>query len=136
MTRTAQESDPKGKEGPTRAQTGLYVVGYIVLIGGSIAAARAYKVGAAYDARNAFMSDPIIAKQNDQRLEEIGGKSNVFANDFQQWFIGLWHGTHLAYTLAVLTFVVAGLCFFIAYFLPDFPPFDDSPLEIPKKPGK
>jgi hypothetical protein len=136
MTPIAKDPDPTGKKPPTRGQIWLYVVGYFVLIAGSFASARAYHVGLVYDARNAILSDPILAKQSDQRLELIGGKSNVFANEIQQGFIGLWHGTHLAYTLAVLTFVIAGICFFTAYFLHDFPPFDDSPLEIPKKAGK
>jgi hypothetical protein len=134
MSRIFQETEAMGRTGTTRGQIWLYVIGYIVLIGGSIASARAYHLGFAYDARNAVLADPIITKQNDQRLEMIGGKSNVFANDVQQWFIGLWHGTHLAYTLAVLTLVIAGLCFFAAYFLPDFPPFDDRPLETSESP--
>ena len=132
VNRTAKESDPEVKKGPTRAQVWLYVIGYTVLIAGSLGSAHAYKVGLVYDARYTFVTDPIIAKQNEQRMEEIGGKSNVFAQDTKEWFVGLWHGTRLAYTLAVLTFVVAGLCFFVAYFLPDFPPFDDSPLKMEK----
>jgi hypothetical protein len=136
MIPSFNEPGPIEKVGPTRAQIWLYVVGYFVLIAGSIASARAYHVGLAYDARNAVLSDPILSKQSDQRLELIGGKSNVFANQIQQGFIGLWHGTHLAYTLAVLTFVIAGICFFTAHFLPDFPPFDDSPIKLERRAPK
>jgi hypothetical protein len=60
----------------------------------------------------------------------------VLGNDIQQWFAGLWHGRHLAYTLAVLSFVVALALFFIAYFLPDFPPLEDRAAGGPEKPVK
>ena len=123
----------------TRAQVRLNAAGYVVLAAGCVGSVVAYRAGIAYDARNSFATDPIVAKQNDQRLADIAGKSNVFAHDTMQWFAGLWHGTHLAYTLGVLTLVVAGVCFFIAYALPDFPPFDDSPLDARdprhRKPG-
>ncbi|MEA3128957.1 MAG: hypothetical protein QOF46_752, partial [Paraburkholderia sp.] len=36
-----------------------------------------------------------------------------------QWFDGLWHGTALAYTIAVLGALIAGACFFIGYFFAD-----------------
>jgi hypothetical protein len=129
MSRISKETGPMGKKGPTRAQVRLYIIGYVILIAGTLGSARAYQVGLVYDARNSYTIDPIVAKQNDQRLEEIGGKSNVFAQDTKEWFVGLWHGTKLAYTMSVLTLASAGLCFFTAYFLHDFPPFDDSPLK-------
>ena len=129
MNRIEPESDSGARKKLTRAQVWLYVIGYAILVLGSLGSARAYRVGLAYDAKYSFVTDPIVAQQNDRRLEEIGGKSNVFAQDTKEWFVGLWHGTRLAYTMAVLTFAVAVLCFFTAYFLPDFPPFDDSPLE-------
>jgi hypothetical protein len=100
-----------------------------------LGAARAYRVGLAYDARNAAVAGLNGAtKEYERQMEVLGGKSNVFAYDLQQKFLGLWHGTHLAYTLAVLSLVAALACFFTAYFLPDFPPFDDSPLEPPGGP--
>jgi hypothetical protein len=129
MSRTETEHGPSGPRTLTRAQVWLYVVGYAILLAGSLGSAQAYRVGAAYDASHTLATDPIIAKQNEQRMEEIGGKSNVFAQDTKEWFIGLWHGTRLAYTLAVLTLAAAVLCFFTAYFLPEFPAADDSPLE-------
>jgi hypothetical protein len=138
MSRVAPDTNPREAKGLTRAQGRLYAAGYAVLVAGCIGSVVAYRAGFAYDARNSFATDPIVAKQNDQRLEDIGGKSNVFAHDTTQWFAGLWHGTHLGYTLGVLTLVVAGICFFMAYSLPDFPPFDDSPLDHrdprPRKP--
>ena|ERR1700678_2131920 len=136
MSGTAEKSGQQAKKGPTRSQVRLYIIGYVILIAGTLGSARAYQVGLVYDARNSYTIDPIVAKQNDQRLEEIGGKSNVFAEDTKEWFVGLWHGTKLAYTMAALSLVSAGLCFFTAYFLHDFPPFDDSPLKSEGKAPK
>ena len=45
-------------------------------------------------------------------LELYGGKANLIANKFTRWFEGLWHGQSLAYTVAVLTVVIA-----VGYFL-------------------
>ena len=45
-------------------------------------------------------------------LELYGGKANLIANKFSRWFEGLWHGQSLAYTVAVLTVVIA-----VGYFL-------------------
>ncbi|HEY5078409.1 MAG TPA: hypothetical protein VII43_01125 [Opitutaceae bacterium] len=139
MSRFDPGTDPMAGKRPTRAQVWLSAVGCAVLILGSIGSVAAYRVGMAYDARNSFVTDPIVAKQNDRRLEEIGGKSNVFAHDTTQWFASLWHGTRLAYTLAALALAIAALCFFTAHFLPEFPPSDDSPLDArdlrDRKPG-
>ena len=43
------------------------------------------------------------SKQYLRQLEYIGGKSNVLAGEFSQWFNSLWHGQRLAVTVAVLT---------------------------------
>lgn len=129
MSRIAPETNPGAKEALTRAQARLYAAGRAVLVAGGLASAIAYRAGLSYDARNSFATDPIVAKQNDQRLEDIAGKSNVFAHDSIQWFASLWHGTRLAYTLAALAVAVAAVCFFAGRFLPDFPPADDSPLD-------
>ena len=43
-------------------------------------------------------------------LERIGGKAAVFADDLNRWFEGLWQGRRLAWTVAVLSGVVALGC--------------------------
>ncbi len=45
-------------------------------------------------------------------LELYGGKANVAAYKFLDWFDGLWHGQALAFTIAFLTVVVS-----LGYFL-------------------
>ncbi len=42
-----------------------------------------------------------------RQTEVIGGKAAVLGNDLREWFASLWHGQRLAYTIAVLTALVA-----------------------------
>lgn len=66
--------------------------------------------------------DPMTNKKNILELERLGGKANVMTAEFLQWWDGLWHGTNLACTIAVLTLVVA-LGFWIVATLP---PLEDE----------
>ena len=43
------------------------------------------------------------------RLERYGGKINILAVEFRQWCASLWRGTPLAYTIALLTVLLASL---------------------------
>ncbi|HEV8501905.1 MAG TPA: hypothetical protein VGR63_10010 [Casimicrobiaceae bacterium] len=47
-------------------------------------------------------------------IERIGGKSAVYAVRFNQWLASLWHGTTLAYTVAVIAIAVAAMCLLAA----------------------
>jgi predicted NBD/HSP70 family sugar kinase len=47
-------------------------------------------------------------------LERMGGKAALVANDLNKWFADLWHGENLAYSIAVITMVIAGGYYFIA----------------------
>ena len=53
--------------------------------------------------------DPFASKKYVRDLERYGGKINVLAVEFRQWFARLWRGTHLAYTIALLTVLLASL---------------------------
>jgi hypothetical protein len=44
----------------------------------------------------------------------MGGKMSLVANDMSTWFAGLWHGQQLAFTVAVITLVIAAGYYFIA----------------------
>ncbi len=59
-------------------------------------------------------------------LELYGGKANLIANKFSRWFEGLWHGQSLAYTVAVLTVVIAVGYFFVARRLAAHAASDDA----------
>jgi hypothetical protein len=51
-------------------------------------------------------------------LELYGGKTAVLANEFRYWFIGLWHGKSLAFTIACITIFISLGVYFIANHLP------------------
>jgi hypothetical protein len=55
-------------------------------------------------------------------LEVYGGRANVLADDFREWWSGLWHGRDLAYTVAVLTVVAALAWRFVATPVPGADP--------------
>ncbi len=58
--------------------------------------------------------DPLTNKKYLRELQMYGGKANVFSAELMDWFNGLWHGYNLAYTVAVLTLVLAWLFWFFA----------------------
>jgi ABC-type phosphate/phosphonate transport system permease subunit len=51
-------------------------------------------------------------------LELYGGKANLLATEFSRWFGTLWHGKSLAFTVMVISAVIAALFYFIASPLP------------------
>ncbi|GLH69903.1 hypothetical protein GETHPA_14360 [Geothrix rubra] len=57
--------------------------------------------------------DPLDTKRYLRELEVFGGKANILATQFRQWFEGLWEGRNLAYTVATLTGLLAGLLRFL-----------------------
>lgn len=57
--------------------------------------------------------DPMDTKRYLRELEVFGGKANILATQFRQWFEGLWAGRNLAYTVAALTGLLAGLFRFL-----------------------
>jgi hypothetical protein len=64
-------------------------------------------------------------------MEVYGGRANVLADDFREWFAGLWRGRNLAGTVAVLTVLTALVYRFIAAPLPrdekSGPPTENPP---------
>jgi hypothetical protein len=65
--------------------------------------------------------DPLDTKKYLHDLEVYGGKANVIAAQFREWFDSLWQGKQLAYTVAVLTVIAAGTFKFFATPLPPDP---------------
>jgi len=62
---------------------------------------------------------PEDSKQYLRGLELYGGKANVLMDQFRRWFIGLWHGKSLAYTVACITvFISFGVFYTANYLLP------------------
>ena len=65
--------------------------------------------------------DPLDTKKYLHDLEVYGGKANVIAAEFMDWFAGLWHGKRLAFTVAVITVIAASAFKFFATPLPPYP---------------
>jgi hypothetical protein len=58
--------------------------------------------------------DPMQNKMYLHDLEVYGGKANLLAAEFRDWFVGLWQGRNLAFTVAFLTVLVVLIMRFIA----------------------
>ena len=99
----------------TNLQKHLYLITAIILLTGMCGAILIYLT-----AEND--SDSVLGYENSKRyihdLELYGGKANVLANEFERWFVGLWHGKSLAFTVACITIFVSFGCFFAAKHLP------------------
>jgi hypothetical protein len=68
-----------------------------------LGAAVAIYATAAPEPPNPLGYDMLDSKKDLRQLEMIGGKANVFAVTFLEWFKGLWHGRSLAFTVAALS---------------------------------
>lgn len=101
-------------------QKRLYLAGAAVLLAGLIAAAIIYAMAPAPDSAVSLYS--IADPRYQIELQRIGGNAAVVMAQLHQWFDGLWHGTALAYTVAVLGALLAGACFFVGYFFADEEP--------------
>ncbi len=83
---------------------------------------------AAPQAPNPFGYEPQDTKKYLRDLELYGGKVNVLATEFMRGWGGLWHGRHLATTVAVLTLLLAFAFWFLATRMArTADPADDSP---------
>ena len=54
-----------------------------------------------------FGYNPLKSKVFLRELELYGGKGNVMAAQFREWFVGLWQGKNLSYTIAFITVVLS-----------------------------
>jgi hypothetical protein len=110
-------SDPHPKHVPTEQRrplhAAIYYWGVAILLVGLVGAALIY-VFAADDGDTDLANEIASRKMYKHNLELMGGKFAVYADQFNQWFAGLWHGRPLAYTVAVLAVAIALVCFWVA----------------------
>ena len=57
--------------------------------------------------------NPLETKKYLRELEVYGGKVNILATEFREWFDGLWHGKPLAFTIVFITVILAFLFWFL-----------------------
>ncbi|HET9793343.1 MAG TPA: hypothetical protein VFS34_02685 [Thermoanaerobaculia bacterium] len=89
------------------------------------AAAIVIYVVAGPDADNPNGYDPMQNKMYLHDLELYGGKANILAAEFRDWFVELWQGRTLAFTVAFLTVLIFLGMRFVARFPREYE--DDAP---------
>ena len=72
-----------------------------------------------YEVRDGSLYANIPTKRFVHDLKMFGGEAAVMANDLRMWFLGLWQGKTLAYTVATLTIITAGIVYLLSVNLSD-----------------
>jgi hypothetical protein len=104
-------------------RTRLNIFGAIILLAGLGIASLVYWT--AEDASDDFLGyeqgggfvypvKPGDSKKYLRDLELYGGKANVLADEFRRWFVGLWHGKSLAFTVACIAISISAVVFYVA----------------------
>jgi hypothetical protein len=115
------------KKKVTNLQTRLYLITAVILLCGFGSAIWIYLAaennsdGAiGYETAGGYVYpvSPEDSKLYMHNLELYGGKVNVLANEMVRWFVGLWHGKSLAYTVACISVIISFGVFFVANHLP------------------
>jgi len=69
------------------------------------------------------------SKKYVRAMELYGGKANVIVEEFRNWFVDLWHGNSLAFTVACITIFISFGILVVANHLPtDLK--DDAPTSL------
>ena len=89
----------------------IRVVTRAILFAGFASAAVIYAVNARPSAGDYELERSKLYRHD---LEVYGGRANVLADDFREWWSGLWHGRDLAYTVGALTVLAAIAYRFVA----------------------
>jgi hypothetical protein len=126
--------DDSAASGPTSKAVRLRRLAAAVLAVG-FAASIAIYLTARPEAENPLGYDPMQTKTYLHDLELYGGKANVLAAEFREWFTGLWQGRNLAFTLAVITVLVALAIRFVAALPPPEALDDTESPTNPPRPG-
>jgi hypothetical protein len=92
----------------------LYILALVILAVGLVSAVIIYFTAGEVP-ENVLVSETEDFKKYVRSLELYGGKANVLAVEFMNWFNGLWRGKSLAYTIGVITIIVSCGIFFVAY---------------------
>jgi hypothetical protein len=111
----------------TDPQTGLNLISVIILLVGLGSAVLIYRT-AENDSNSVLgyeiiggQAYPIMPEDSKMYLRDLqlySGKAGVFADEFRRWFVGLWYGKSLAFTVAYITLFVSFVVFYAANHLP------------------
>ena len=107
-------------------QNRLRAIGFIILVFGLLVSAFVYSTRLPDEESD---DGDIITKRELLQMERIGGQTNVLMNELRLWFVSLWHGQQLAFTLAYVSAGGCGACFFLAQFLTGRYSVDDEKVQ-------
>jgi hypothetical protein len=99
-------------------QTRLYITAAIILVLGLGSSIFIYLTAGDIDTETVFGDQIDESKSYRRSLELYGGKANLLASEFTQWFNGLWHGKSLGITIACITGFLCFVIFLVAFNLP------------------
>jgi hypothetical protein len=102
----------------TNLKTRLYIVAAALFFIGMGSSLFIYSTSVEIDTEGLLGNQLEESKSYRRSLELYGGKANLLASQFMQWFGGLWHGKDLGITIAWITGVLCALLLFVAYNLP------------------
>jgi hypothetical protein len=103
--------------------TWLNIISVVILLVGLGSAVLIYQraandstsvLGYQEEGGSVYPVNPQDSKMFLRDLELYGGKANVLAYQLRSWFVGLWHGKPLAFTIACITIVVSYGFFYAA----------------------
>ena len=95
-------------------QTRLYLTSVIILLIGMGSAVLIYML--ASDSPESLLNMELeSSKMYLHDLELYGGKANILTNEFKRWFIELWVGESLAYTIGCIAIVLSYGFFHVGY---------------------
>jgi len=77
-----------------------------------------YVLGYEEENGSVYPIKPEDSKKYLRDLELYGGKANVLITEFRLWFVSLWHGKSLAFTIAFLTILISFAFFWFARYNP------------------
>jgi hypothetical protein len=106
-----------------RGRARVRAVTRAILLAGFAGAAAIYAVNARPGAGDYALERTKLYRHD---LEVYGGRANVLADDFREWFSGLWRGRNLAFTVAALTLLAALAYRFVATAPPPAGPDGDG----------
>ena len=111
----------------TDPQTCLNLISVIILLVGLGSAVLIYR-SAENDSNSVLgyeiiggQAYPIMPEDSKMYLHDLqlySGKAGVLADEFRRWFVGLWYGKSLAFTVAYITLFVSFVVFYAANHLP------------------
>jgi hypothetical protein len=92
---------------PPHFDPGLFRLMSYVTFGVGILISAVIYITARPPMENPFGYNPLNTKIFLRELELYGGKGNVMAAQLREWFVGLWQGKNLSYTIACITVIIS-----------------------------